>query len=355
MDNLLRKSIAIILENQAPSGAFIASPNFPPYQYCWFRDGAFTAYAMDLVGEVESASRFHAWAAARVNEREAVVRQAISKFKSGIPLSASDYLYTRYKLDGSDGLEEDWPNYQLDGFGTWLWSLDEHRRMTDQDLPAGWLKAANLVADYLEALWSSPCFDCWEENPDRVHPYTLAAIYGGLQAHSELSCQPHTLTLKAIRSFLLESWVCDDHLVKFPGAPEVDASLLGLSTPYRVFDPGSRLMKETVRQIELTLNGSGGVHRYRADTYYGGGEWVLLSAWLAWYYTECGDEESMGKAGRLLEWVESQFKDKGLPEQVPDNLNEPGFYPVWTGRWGKIALPLLWSHANYIILRKNLE
>ena len=30
---------------------------------------------------------------------------------------------------------------------------------------------------------------------------------------------------------------------------------------------------------------NGGVYRYREDVYYGGGEWILLSAWLGWYYS----------------------------------------------------------------------
>jgi len=51
MVNLAQRSIDIILQNQASSGAYLASPNFPNYRFCWFRDGSFTAYAMDLIGE----------------------------------------------------------------------------------------------------------------------------------------------------------------------------------------------------------------------------------------------------------------------------------------------------------------
>ena len=354
MDNLLGKSISIILENQAPSGAYIASPNFLPYRYCWFRDGSFTAYAMDLVGEKESAQRFHDWAAARINEREHTVEKAISRFKSHLPLAGSDYLYTRYKLDGSDALDEDWPNFQLDGFGTWLWALNEHRRINSLELSDNLLKAASLTAEYLEAMWPSPCFDCWEENPDQVHPYTLAAIYGGLAAHGELSSHLHTSTLGAIRSFILDKWAYKGYFVKFSGSPQVDASLLGLSTPYRVFEPDSDLMKETARQIEIALTCGGGIRRYDSDTYYGGGEWVLLSAWAGWHAAESGDPRGIQKAHQVLDWVENQFQDGGLPEQIPANLNNPAYFAVWNRRWGKIALPLLWSHANHIILKKKL-
>jgi len=59
---LYEHSISVILNNQHSNGAYVASPSFAPYRYCWFRDGAFIAYAMDLVGEHESARRFHEWA-----------------------------------------------------------------------------------------------------------------------------------------------------------------------------------------------------------------------------------------------------------------------------------------------------
>jgi len=36
---LFKKSIEILEKYQSPSGAFIASPNFKVYKYCWFRDG----------------------------------------------------------------------------------------------------------------------------------------------------------------------------------------------------------------------------------------------------------------------------------------------------------------------------
>ena len=57
---------------QASSGAFVAGPTFSQYGYCWFRDGAFIAEALDKVGRTEWAARFHRWVAgvdARVRRR----------------------------------------------------------------------------------------------------------------------------------------------------------------------------------------------------------------------------------------------------------------------------------------------
>jgi GH15 family glucan-1,4-alpha-glucosidase len=94
------------------------------------------------------------------------------------------------------------------------------------------------------------------------------------------------------------------------------------------------------------------VHRYLADTYYGGGEWLLLSAWLGWYYAEQGQRE---KAVSLLRWIEAQADDEGnLPEQVSTHVLAPQCLATWKARWGPIASPLLWSHAMYLILRRAL-
>lgn len=358
MNDLYQHSIEIILENQSPSGGYIASPNFPTYHYCWFRDGSFIAYAMDLAGEHESAHRFHQWGAERVNERKDLVRASIIKVRSGEKLTEAEILHTRYRLDGTDGEPGKWPNFQLDGFGTWLWALNEHRRLNPTaKLSRDLLDASDLVADYLSELWSLPCHDCWEEFPDHVHPHTLAAIYGGLQAHSELTGKDHQAVADRIRNQLLAGAGQFGHFVKFPDSPAVDASLLGLAVPYSVADVDDPLMRKTVEYIEATILHNDGLHRYAEDSYYGGGAWVLLTAWLGWYYIElaqkCPDlkDELQQKIQACKTWVEENSQDGyALPEQIAENLNVSSYYSTWVERWGDIASPLLWSHAKYIIL-----
>jgi GH15 family glucan-1,4-alpha-glucosidase len=356
-DKLYRRSIEIILDNQDEQGGYLASPNFPTYHYCWFRDGAFTAYAMDLVGESGSAARFHTWASSQINERAGLVERAIQKIKAGEPLAGSDYLHTRYTLDGREETPEDeiWPNFQLDGFGTWLWSLEQHKHFNADPLPSSWMAAGSLAARYLEALWSQPCYDCWEEFPDKVHPSTLAAIFGGLQAFFRLVGEGHPATLDAIHSRIMSDYTHEGHIVKFSGSPGVDANLLSLSIPYGIVKPDDPLMQGTVAAIEYTLQKGGGLHRYTADTYYGGGEWVLLTAWLGWYFACLGGDQSHAKSLQALEWVRAQASPEGyLPEQIPATLNDPTFYEPWLKKWGPVANPLLWSHAKYIILVESL-
>ena len=347
MSDLYQRSIEIILEHQDPGGAYLASPNFPNYRYSWFRDGAFISYSMGRVGEYQSSEKFHRWAASTILNRAEIIERAVTKARLGEPLTVEDYLHTRYAVHGGEA-SEDWPNFQLDGFGTWLWALGEHQRLSKKPLTSQLLKAAQLVAAYIGGLWNRPCFDCWEEFPDQVHPYTLAAIYAGLGAHAHISNTDHQPLLADIRSFLQDKAIHNGHYVKFIGSKAVDASLLGLAVPYQVFDPADPVIQTTVAEIENRLRNRGGVHRYAQDTYYGGGEWLLLTAWLGWYYVLVNE---MPRAVSLKRWIEAQADANGfLAEQIPATLIDPNHYEPWRQRWGEIANPLLWSHAMYIIL-----
>lgn len=352
MSNLFRRCIEVIKENQSTSGAYPAGPTFPKYQYCWFRDSSFCAYAMNLVGEHDSATQFHKWASRTVINNAEIIKRAVKKSRRGVPLDTADTLHTRYTLNGETG-SEDWPNFQLDGFGTWLWSLQEYQRLVEYPLDGIVLEAAQLVADYIEALWSRSCFDCWEEFPDKIHTYTLGSIFAGLSAAGELIDKRYNTVRDELKDFIYTECTAPGYFVKYVGIDTVDASLLGLSIPYKVIPVDDPLMVATVAQIESRLRSGGGVHRYTRDTYYGGGEWVLLTGWLGWYYAQIGKFE---QARELLGWMEGcASQDGNLPEQVPLSLNDQSYYEPWRKRWGEIASPLLWSHAKYLILSKQIS
>ena len=349
---LIERSLQIILENQAPSGAFIASPSFPTYAFCWFRDSSYIAHALDLYGEHDAAARFHAWAASIINARVDLVQRALQKSAAGQPLTDADVLHTRYTLDGHENTSTFWENFQLDGFGTWLWSLNEHRKLTSRPIPQEWLTAARLTADYIEGLWRIPCYDCWEEFGREIHSHTLATIQGGLRSYGELTGDHREQTLRSILSFLHEHATADGHWQKFVGNSQVDASLLSLSTPYRLVQPDDAIMRRTAEKIEADLC-LGGVKRYATDTYYGGGQWVLLAAWLGWYWWEAGEKE---RSWKLRRWIEAQADEHGwLPEQVAVNVNDESMIAPWIEKWGPSATPLLWSHAEYLILCKCMQ
>lgn len=348
-----RISIKIIKDYQHDSGAYVASPNFENYKYCWLRDGSFIAYSMDKVGEHESARRFYEWVNGVILGQQDRLKRLFKKHKKKKQLNADDFLPCRYTLEGQV-TNDDWPNFQLDGYGTWLWGISEHVKATGNlDLLEHFKASIASTIQYLTAFWHYPNSDCWEENPDEIHSSTLACISGGLKAiNSFVQNEEIESVIKDINDFILKHAVKDERFVKHLGTGEVDASLLWLALPFEVIPVGHPYMKKTIEKIESDILFEGGVRRYSGDTYYGGGEWLLLSSWLGWYYAESGrDKEAL----RQLEWVESSAKANGwMPEQTLDHVNDPAYIPKWTQLWGGVANPLLWSHAMYLILHEEL-
>jgi isomaltose glucohydrolase len=280
IDELRRRSVEVIRAGQHESGGYVASPTFSQYGYSWLRDGSFIADAMSRVGEVESAEAFFGWVAQIV--------------ESGKGYDA------RYQLDGEpDPLT--WPHRQNDGWGLWLWAMREHGRRHRR---AGrWSGAVAQTEAELERVRYDPCVDWWEER-EGVHAATLACIAAGLQDELDLSRAEERLDGSLL-------------VLPFLGFGAVDVSPL--------------------------VSAGGGVHRHSEDVYYGGGEWILLTAMLGLAEPD--------RARDCLEWIVAHATTEGeLPEQSQDYLLHPETLKPWIERWGPPACPLLWSHAMFLTL-----
>jgi GH15 family glucan-1,4-alpha-glucosidase len=152
--------------------------------------------------------------------------------------------------------------------------------------------------------------------------------------------------------------VRDGHLIKqIHHDAVVDASLLWACVPFGehgLLQPAEPLMQATAARIEQDLIGAtGGVHRYRADTFYGGGEWMLLTALLGEYRAAIGN---LPGAQQCLSYVEAHAGEQGyLPEQSSQAPLEASYVAEWLARWGPVARPLIWSHAAYLSLYAALN
>jgi GH15 family glucan-1,4-alpha-glucosidase len=369
--DLYRHSIEVILKNQHAGGAYVASPNFETYHYCWLRDGSFTAYAMDVAGHPESAEKFYRWVGSTIARYAGKVDVLEAQLKAGQKPDHRGILNTRFTLEGFE--EEggnDWGNFQVDGYGSWLWGLAEHVRITQNfQLLTELSEPINTTLCYLKLVWQLPNYDCWEEHPEYLHPYSLSTIYGGLSAVADLQsagrlqdCPINAAELAAeVKEFLASRALLNGRFVKhlWPAKSGeavkpvsrsgVDASLLGLVVPYGVFDLEDPRITATIQAIEADLHlPGGGVYRYKEDVYYGGGEWIILAAWLGWYYALAGKTD---RARELLKWIESTADTNGdLTEQVSTHMLAPKHFEPWREKWGEIANPLLWSHAMYLLL-----
>jgi isomaltose glucohydrolase len=177
-------------------------------------------------------------------------------------------------------------------------------------VPSRWGDAAEATRVFLAEHWNQPCHDWWEERSG-VHAATLGCIWAALRSDeiaSSVRARREQERLDGSHAFLV---------------------VLGLASV------------DVLAQLERGL----GYHRHLEDEYYGGGEWPVLAGLIGWARLVNGLD-----ATPQLAWIESHEQGDGvLPEQAGEQLR-PLLYDKWAARWGPPAVPLLWSHAMYLVL-----
>lgn len=352
--DLYLKSIEVIKSNQSNFGLYIASPEFENYKYCWLRDGTFIAYSMDLCGNNSSSRKYYCGINNILKVRSKKVKQLIDIYNKNGFIDKKKVLPARFTLEGKI-TKTDWSEFQIDGYGIFLWGLVKHLEITGELnlLETTFKNSIDIVIKYLTNFWIVPNYDCWEENGDKINTSTIVCVYGGLK--SILNIKQNKIikdSCDKIRAFFHDFCVKSNHIIKYIGTESVDASLLWSSVPFGIVDVEDSIMLNTVKKIESSLLKTG-LKRYYLDEYYGGGEWPLLTAFLGWYYLTIGNIKEAKEMLKLV--LKSADDNYMLPEQKPSNLYFPEKYYFWKNKWGEIAKPLLWSHAMYVILYSLLQ
>lgn len=346
---LFERSILAIRLLCDSKGGILTAPEFDPdfsfskgYGYVCGREGVYTAFALDCIGQYKLSHKFYEWL-----------------FKSQ---NSHGFLHQRYwTAPGSTGPSGEQP--YIDGTAGFLWGLEKHITLTEdyEFLSKNWDKI-KLTADNLSELVNgdkllAPCNDLWEDGMG-VHAYSTASVYAGLKAASEMALIKedqdkrdlwNSVSGRIKEGFVKNFW--DDNKEMFVRSLVTeklvkdytpDASLLGISVPFLMIPPNNKKMLSTVAKIEKPLKTkTGGILRFEKDNYFGGNPWTLTTLWLAWYKLEVGKRE---EAESLIDWcVRSKNGLDLLPEQVIEK------------NWEKeSAIPLTWSHALYILTNLKL-
>ncbi|MGI6777769.1 MAG: glycoside hydrolase family 15 protein [Acetivibrionales bacterium] len=368
--NLYKRSLLLFkLMWNKNTGGLLASPEIDEhftrcgrYAYCWGRDAAFITGALDKCGLTQEVDKFYDWAVKTQDEDGSWLQ--------------------RYYVDGN--LAPSW-GLQIDETGTLIWGMLEHyETVKDRNfLMFVWesvKSGVEFLIDFIdgETGLPGPSYDLWEERVGE-HAYSSAAVYGGMQAGTEIAkildkdakliekWQKAADRLKeAILSRLWkEDWKRFLRSIRTKLNPwgsepsgetvivevnpkgyyrdvtledwKIDVSLLGLTVPFRVFEAEDDRIKSTAGIIEQVLlsPGAGGIKRYENDSYIGGNPWVLTTLWVALYHIRAGN---LAKAKSYFEWaVKARTRLDFLPEQVDRDTGEP----AW-------VIPLTWSHAMFV-------
>ncbi|OCA81496.1 hypothetical protein A8F94_21705 [Bacillus sp. FJAT-27225] len=374
----IRSLLTFKLLNDDVRGNFIAGPEVDEdydysggYAYCWGRDAAYIATAVDQAGYHELVSKF---------------------YYSTIDTQGKDGAWDqRHYIDGV--LAPTW-GLQIDETGSILWGIHEHYVLSGDEefIQTIWPsveKGANFLNSFIdpETNLPLPSMDLWEKRSGE-HLYSAAAVYGGLAGSAKIARKfnRHDLadkwerTAERMKQTVLETcWneetgsflralklaVDEGMYIELNEAgketfietnskgyqtfrvmkdPVIDISLLGLNVPFNMIDENDERMVKTAETIErfLTSPNVGGIERFIGDIYIGGNPWIISTLWLALYYAKIGRFE---KARDYLEWSVIHANHLGLlPEQIDKRTGDP----AW-------VMPLTWSHAMFVLTVVALE
>ena len=332
-----RSALLFSLLSNKETGGVIASPDVDEsftkcgrYGYCWPRDSIFIMKALSILGLNSLVENFYTVWAKKAQLSNGLFEQRY---------------YVNGELAPSWGVQIDETASMIIG----IYNYGKCRKLEDVIV-----KATNAILNYLnEDFISKPCYDLWEERKSS-HLYTTASIYDALIKSKKMLLKigkPKNKelinridkTVPKILSSIRNTFVKDGVFVRSTDNNQVDISLLGVVTPFNIFDCNNPIVKNTVQEIERTLKApNGGYFRYQWDTYIGGNAWIISSLWLALYYIKEGNIE---RARELFSWV-TKHADNML--FLPEQIEREGDKTAW-------ICSLAWSHALYIIVADELK
>lgn len=278
------------------SGSFIAAPEFDPgyelsggYGYCWPRDAAVCALAMQLIGHPDKARRFFDWSA-----------------RTQLP---SGHWFQRYWLDGTpapawcvrhDEIQLDQTCAILHAAGTFARRLEKDDDAFVRSYMPTAEAATRAILDYIgDDHLHRKATDLWE-NSVGAFAYTQAGVVAALQEADEVFGIERERTGPAVReqlrAKLIETfWQSDRQRwlrrITPEGEPDgtLDSSAMGIIDPWNLLDlqdPGQRaLAVATLDGISLDLRSDvkagAAILRFQAESYMGGGPGCVNTLWLA--------------------------------------------------------------------------
>ncbi|MEE9394597.1 MAG: glycoside hydrolase family 15 protein [Planctomycetota bacterium] len=363
------QSIGQLLAHTDRGGAMIAAADtwnldlsFESYAYCWPRDGAFIARALDESGHREVASSFFGFAQ-RIVEREGCFRQRYHP---------DGHLGSSWHAEPKD--DETHLPIQSDEAALVLWAFcrrERGRSESEQSEFAERLeRLATPLAEFLcryrceTTKLPLPSYDLWEERFG-VHTFSVAATAAALRAASALPVDAaHKERWGSAAAEIednLPRYLFHRELGRYARRAEVtpegyhldmtaDSSLAGLFL-FNAVAAQDEKVTATMQYCERVLEipgPVGGWARYEGDRYerqdsddvdLAGNPWVLTSLWMCeWRIARARTLVELDRAQEILSWVVKRARPSGaLAEQFDPRTAEP-----------RSVMPLSWSHAALV-------
>ena len=386
INEIYKRSILLfpLLQNQE-TGGIIASPEIDEdftkcgrYAYCWPRDAVFITRALDILNMQKETEKFYKVFCKKTQSKNGMWEQ-------------------RFYTDGK--LAPCW-GYQVDETASVVYGVYEHYKYTNSDkflkdnlsmcekavdflkrYIEDWLKIKakderdkDVVKEEIEnELFKRNgehkyhiSYDLWEMS-EGIHLYSLASIYSAfdcmlkiyeilgknvsefqnnrLKEEKIYKNQKEIERLQTgIKKYINENLYDEtkNSYVRNTEDGKMDISILGAVTPFNVFKPKEKKIRNTIERMNMTIRTyTGGYQRFEQDHYMNGNPWPIANLWMTLYYLETGEKK---KAKETFDFVvKTAGKHYFLGEQVDNETLKPNW-----------VLGLGWSHAMFIIVLEKL-
>lgn len=374
--HLHKKSLLILRTNIDSGGAIIAANDSDiqhfardTYSYMWPRDGALTAYALDMAGYHGITRGFFDFCLDIMSKGKESVGYFLHKYNPNGSLGSSWHPWV------SNDNKKILP-IQEDGTGLILWALWFHfDKFRDIEFAVRQyenlvIRCGDFLASYRDHVTGLPLpsYDLWEEKWG-IHTFTVSAVYAGIKAAENFSkffgdtkrAKIYKEAAEEIKAAMAEYLYSIEHKrflktiiqVKedsFESDLTVDASIYA-PFYFGVFEPKDEKVVNTMNVIKEHLRVKtdvGGIARYEGDSYHRvsdniadvpGNPWFICTLWLAqWHIAKADNFTELQEAISILRWVASKALPSGiLAEQINPFTGQP-----------LSASPLTWSHAAFV-------
>ena len=335
------------------------------YAYCWPRDAVTISQALDMVGMYKDADNFYNIFLRKTQSKNGMWEQ-------------------RFYTDGR--LAPCW-GYQIDETASVIAGLYQHFKIKEfrlKERDIDFLKdnlimcenAIEFLKNYIDNLlndkgmeenlqtkysyldrsqiYKHVSYDLWEMN-EGIHLYSLSAIYAAFDAMGKIYAELQKSIKKfkipketekleeykeIIKKYILENLYDEKQNILKRNTKDInmDISIMGAVTPFRVFEPNDKIIQNTVQKINLTLRTyTGGYLRFENDGYIGGkNPWVISTMWMYIYYRLIG---AKANSEECLKFVIDTATPLGLLAEQVDNEEMKSKWVIGLG----------WSHAMFVL------
>jgi len=345
---LYEQSLSVLTMGQSrepgrSNGQLVAS--LPPgmWNITWVRDGAYAIVALAQAGlynEARKGLSFYLHADAGYYEK--YVHTDGIDYGIGMPYQIS---VCRYFGDGTEESDsnEDGPNIELDGFGLFLWALEEYVNASDDIdyVKDNWDIITTKIADVIVALRDNTGLiridsGPWERHlPGKRFAYTSIVNWRGLQAAAGFADKlgdteaaiSYNEAADSLKNAILEHLVDEDKVIKsnfetrnryhyhyYDGAV-LEAINMGL------IEPDSEIAyatMDTLRTVLSMQHRPNGYYRVTNGDWYDRQEWIMINLRMVAALTKMKRQDD---AEELLKWVvEQSAENYNLIAELYDEL-----------------------------------